>query len=358
MFLAINEMKHSKLRYGLVVGVIFLIAYLVFFLTGLAYGLAQDSRAAVDKWDADSILLSKDSNSSLSMSMIPEQEIQEVDADEKAVLAQTFAVITNVDDKDLKDKIDVSFFGIESDQFLMPNIIEGKGFENSEEIVADKSLKDQYKIEIGDKIKLSATDRELTVVGFTDNARFNVSPVVYGSIGLYQLMRYGNSEVPRETMVNAIVVKGDVKNYPEDLLEKISIKKFINDLPGYSAQVMTFGLMIFFLIIIAAIVIGIFIYILTMQKISIFGVMKAQGISSFFIAKSVLAQTFLLALSGVILGLVGTILTSLVIPQAVPFQSNLFFYMIISFLVIVVAVIGSFSSVRTIVKIDPLKAIG
>lgn len=36
MFLAWNEMKHSKLRYGLVVGVIFLIAYLVFFLTGLA----------------------------------------------------------------------------------------------------------------------------------------------------------------------------------------------------------------------------------------------------------------------------------------------------------------------------------
>lgn len=41
MFLAWNEMKHSKLRYGLVVGVIFLIAYLVFFLTGLANGLAQ-----------------------------------------------------------------------------------------------------------------------------------------------------------------------------------------------------------------------------------------------------------------------------------------------------------------------------
>jgi hypothetical protein len=50
MFLAINEIKHSKLRYTLVMGVMFLIAYLVFFLTGLAYGLAQDNRTAVDKW--------------------------------------------------------------------------------------------------------------------------------------------------------------------------------------------------------------------------------------------------------------------------------------------------------------------
>lgn len=43
MFLALNEIMHSKLRYALVAGVMFLIAYLVFFLTGLAYGLAQDN---------------------------------------------------------------------------------------------------------------------------------------------------------------------------------------------------------------------------------------------------------------------------------------------------------------------------
>lgn len=47
MFLALNEIMHSKLRYALVAGVMFLIAYLVF-LTGLAYGLAQDNRTAVD----------------------------------------------------------------------------------------------------------------------------------------------------------------------------------------------------------------------------------------------------------------------------------------------------------------------
>ena len=41
MFLAFNEIRHSKFRYALIIGVMFLIAYLVFFLTGLAYGLAQ-----------------------------------------------------------------------------------------------------------------------------------------------------------------------------------------------------------------------------------------------------------------------------------------------------------------------------
>ena len=68
MFLAWNEMKHSKLRYGLVVGVIFLIAYLVFFLTGLANGLAQTNRSAVDSWKSDSVILNEQANKNLRMS--------------------------------------------------------------------------------------------------------------------------------------------------------------------------------------------------------------------------------------------------------------------------------------------------
>jgi putative ABC transport system permease protein len=36
MFLAINEIRHSKLRYALVTGVMFLIAYLVFFFNWLS----------------------------------------------------------------------------------------------------------------------------------------------------------------------------------------------------------------------------------------------------------------------------------------------------------------------------------
>ena len=57
MFLAIEEMRQNKLRYGLILGLLILIAYLVFFLTGLAYGLMQENRTAVDKWQADYVLL-------------------------------------------------------------------------------------------------------------------------------------------------------------------------------------------------------------------------------------------------------------------------------------------------------------
>ncbi|MGH1943390.1 ABC transporter permease [Enterococcus faecium] len=356
MFLALNEIMHSKLRYALVAGVMFLIAYLVFFLTGLAYGLAQDNRTAVDKWEADSIVLSKDANSNLGMSMITKKIAEEVEGGKVAYLAQTPGVVTSKDSTE-EGKINVSFFGIDKNQFIMPNLVEGKAFDNDDEAVGDISLKEEYGLAVGDTVKLSGSDKTFKLTGFTDHAKFNVSSVLYTTINAYQEIRFEKEDTSENARINAIVVRGKISNLPEDL-EQIKISKFINELPGYNAQVLTFGFMIGFLIVIAAIVIGIFIYVLTMQKINIFGVMKAQGITGGFIARSVVAQTFILSFVGILLGLLGTVGTSLVLPDAVPFQSNLLFFGVISLLMLVVAVLGALFSVRTIVKIDPLKAIG
>ncbi|MDT6362749.1 ABC transporter permease [Enterococcus faecium] len=356
MFLALNEIMHSKLRYALVAGVMFLIAYLVFFLTGLAYGLAQDNRTAVDKWEADSIVLSKDANSNLGMSMITKKIAEEVEGGKVAYLAQTPGVVTSKDSTE-EGKINVSFFGIDKNQFIMPDLVEGKAFDNDDEAVGDISLKEEYGLAVGDTVKLSGSDKTFKLTGFTDHAKFNVSPVLYTTINAYQEIRFEKEDTSENARINAIVVRGKISNLPEDL-EQIKISKFINELPGYNAQVLTFGFMIGFLIVIAAIVIGIFIYVLTMQKINIFGVMKAQGITGGFIARSVVAQTFILSFVGILLGLLGTVGTSLVLPDAVPFQSNWLFFGVISLLMLVVAVLGALFSVRTIVKIDPLKAIG
>ncbi|MBO0482226.1 ABC transporter permease [Candidatus Enterococcus courvalinii] len=356
MFLAINEIRYSKLRYALVIGVMFLIAYLVFFLTGLAYGLAQDNRTAVDKWQADDTLLADEANNNLNMSMIPLTQFDEVKAEEKAYLTQTAGVIQK---EKGKEKIDVTFFGINQDQFIAPKISDGKMFHSDDETVADSSVKEQYGLNLGETVQLAGSDKKLKIVGFTKDAKFSVAPVLYTTVGAYQEIRFETqgSQTSKKTRVNAIVTRGNVSKIPDDL-KKISIQTFINDLPGYSAQVLTFGFMIGFLIVIAAIVIGIFIYVLTMQKAEIFGVMKAQGISSRYIANSVIVQTFLLAVIGVATGLAGTLGTSLLLPEAVPFQVNLLFFLSISILMIVIAVLGALFSVRTIVKIDPLKAIG
>ncbi|MFY9901450.1 MAG: ABC transporter permease [Trichococcus sp.] len=363
MFLAWKEIKHAKTRFSLIIGVMVLVSYLVFFLVGLAYGLAQDNRTSVDKWDADGIILTDESNTNINMSMLPKGAINEVAADEAAVIGIAPNVVNKKGISGDDAKIDTTFFGIEADQFLMPEVIEGEPFKNDDEVVADISLKEEEGIELGDVLQLAGSDKEVTVVGFTEDARFSVAPVLYTTVNSYQEVRFEQIDESDEGRVSAIVVRdkgdsiADVDTGSTDL-KIYSIADYISEIPGYTAQVLTFGLMIGFLIVIAAVVIGIFIYVLTMQKTSMFGVMKAQGISSGYIAKSVVIQTFLLAAMGVGIGLLLTGATAMVLPAAVPYQTNLNFLGIIAALLVIMAMVGGAFSVRAVVKIDPLKAIG
>lgn len=354
MFLAINEMKHSKLRYALVIGVVFLIAYLVFFLTGLAYGLAQENRTAVDKWQADRILLSDEANGKLNMSMLTMDDYESVKAEDKAALAQFPGIVYQKGKKN--QQINVSFFGIEADEFLAPNLVKGRMFKNTGEVVVNDSLAKEDGLQVGDQLKVAGSKQTLKIVGFTDEAMYNVAPVIYMSLADFQEIRF-NQALPKEAQkINAIVLREKPKQVANNL-EEIKISDFIDDLPGYRAQNLTFAFMIGFLIVIAAIVIGIFIYILTMQKQAIFGVMKAQGISNFFIARSVFVQTAILAFVGIVLGLALTYLSSLVLPAAVPFAIFWGLYLAVSVGMWVIAILSAVFSVSTVVKIDPLKAI-
>ena len=350
MFLAWNEMKHSKLRYGLVVGVIFLIAYLVFFLTGLANGLAQTNRSAVDSWKSDYVILNEQANKNLRMSRFSVDLKNDVNADKMAELTQAS---TTIKDKE-KNKINVNLFAIKQDEFLRPKLSEGKLFSKTGEVVADSSLKKSYQLKIGDKITLGDSTKKLTITGFTDNASFNVQPVLYMTKETLASVLADNAQV---NTISALVIRGKVNQVPKEL-ESMTTSTFIENLPGYKAQNLTFSFMIGFLIVIAAIVIGIFIYILTLQKKAIFGVLKAQGISNFYLSKMVFAQTFILAILAVSLGLAVTLLSAVFLPTSVPFQVNSLFFAGISVLMVLIAVFGALFSVVSIVKVDPLKAIG
>lgn len=170
MFLAWNEIKKNKLRFTLIIGVLMLVSYLVFFLSGLAKGLENMNRESVDKWEATSIVLTEESDRSLSQSSMTFDDIGDVDAKEIAVIGQINAIASND-----TGKKNVSIFGIRDDEFIMPNVIEGKAFMKDNEVIANESLK-QEGFKLGDELQLSSSDEVLTIVGFTDEARFIAAP--------------------------------------------------------------------------------------------------------------------------------------------------------------------------------------
>lgn len=143
----------------------------------------------------------------------------------------------------------------------------------------------------------------------------------------------------------------------DEKYELVTKEDFIKEIPGYYAQLLTFGLMIIFLIVISAIVLGVFLYIVTIQKKDIFGIMKIQGISNQYISKSVVIQTFLVSFIGLALGLLLTYATEYFLPVSVPFRSNINYYLFITIIMIITSQLGAIFSVKSVSGIDPLEVI-
>ena len=155
MFLAWQEIKKYKLRFTLIMGILMLVSYLVFFLSGLATGLADLNREAVDKWEATSIVLTSESDKSLSQSSLLMNDVEYIQAEETAVLGQFNAIANNGDSKQ-----NIALFGINEDEFLMPEVESGEEFQQANEVIADDSLKEEG-FEIGDTVTLSSSDQEV-----------------------------------------------------------------------------------------------------------------------------------------------------------------------------------------------------
>ncbi|HDD5433241.1 TPA: ABC transporter permease [Staphylococcus aureus] len=349
MFLAWNEIRRNKLKFGLIIGVLTMISYLLFLLSGLANGLINMNKEGIDKWQADAIVLNKDANQTVQQSVFNKKDIENK-YKKQATLKQTGEIVSNGHQKD-----NVLVFGVEKSSFLVPRLIEGHKATKDNEVLADETLKNKG-FKIGDTLSLSQSDEKLHIVGFTESAKYNASPVIFTNDATIAKIN------PRLTgdKINAVVVrdtnwKGKKLNQE---LEAVSINDFIENLPGYKPQNLTLNFMISFLFVISATVIGIFLYVMTLQKTSLFGILKAQGFTNGYLANVVISQTLILALFGTAFGLLLTGVTGAFLPDAVPVKFDVLTLLVFAIVLMIVSVLGSLFSILTIRKIDPLKAIG
>ncbi|HDP3115843.1 TPA: ABC transporter permease [Staphylococcus aureus] len=349
MFLAWNEIRRNKLKFGLIIGVLTMISYLLFLLSGLANGLINMNKEGIDKWQADAIVLNKDANQTVQQSVFNKKDIENK-YKKQATLKQTGEIVSNGHQKD-----NVLVFGVEKSSFLVPSLIEGHKATKDNEVLADETLKNKG-FKIGDTLSLSQSDEKLHIVGFTESAKYNASPVIFTNDATIAKIN------PRLTgdKINAVVVRDtnwkDKKLNQE--LEAVSINDFIENLPGYKPQNLTLNFMISFLFVISATVIGIFLYVMTLQKTSLFGILKAQGFTNGYLANVVISQTLILALFGTAFGLLLTGVTGAFLPDAVPVKFDVLTLLVFAIVLMIVSVLGSLLSILTIRKIDPLKAIG
>lgn len=373
MYLALKEMKKEKLRFIMIIAVTALIAFMVYFLASLAYGLAELNRTSVDYWDANGIVVSNDSNNNIYASSIDMSQLDKLGLNSKDAINISSMSIQK-DDANLSKEstTNLVFMGYDltSTHFKVP-LIEGRNIEDDHEVVLSSNIRDSFDLKIDDTIIIPKIGRSFKVVGFSKNSNYNTVPVGYitQKMASQAMMIYttGNPDVdlmatPTPNMpnrVSAVLIYDNVNEFSfnDTKLKYVPINQFINSIPGYQAQVATFGFMIIALTLISSLIIGIFMYILTMQKKSIFAVLKIQGFKNRYIMKSVIYQSLIVIIIGLLIGLVLTLITVYFIPAKVPVAIFWPLNFAASILTLLCSFIGTLFSARSILKIDPLDAL-
>lgn len=387
MFLARKELWFSKKRFLLIGFIIVLISWLVFMLSGLGNGLSDLGTATIRYSELELAIFEEESEFSLSKSTLTESLVEEIaqleGVEEAAGIATAAGALvlgskgeTSASETDSTDieasgkKTTVFFVGIEPGSFLEPATVSGQALasgsasNSATRVLVDTSLQDEG-FALGDEVTLSGVGTEFEIGGFVANEKLNHLPVVYVPLETLREFKYlvPGSDMGIDKPVNAIFLKGnkldrEAISQALDGVEVADKKDTLNGVPGYQAENSTISMMLGLLVFISAFVIAVFFYVLTTQKVQQFGVMKAIGASNGFVIKTVVSQVFLLSAVSILIGIGLTYLTTLILPAGMPF--NLLPELVVTYglILLVTSMIGSLFSIRSIIKIDPITALG
>ena len=348
MKLALRELKFYKFKYVLVTLILFLLAFLVLFISALAQGLAKENVSGVEAWSQEYFVISEGVDDSLTQSNIEEQidQIEGITDEGHSIEFSADSLITP------DSTTDVIFTN--TDESIVPQADEGRLPENSDEILLNYKLTDEG-YSIGDTVELKDTDVTFEITGFTDDIMYSHTSMAYVTDdGMDRLER---------TSIAAVALSENTSDISDDINDIEDVKMVSEDdikqaIPSYQAEQQPLNLMIVFLFIISAIVLSAFFYVITIQKSSQLGILKAIGTKNSELVKAILVQVMLITLIGVVLSVGIMFALNNVIPVSMPFYLNPGLMMIVSGLFLVVAFLGAILSLVRIVKIDPLDAIG
>jgi len=364
--LALTELRRRPGRFALAGSVLTLIAILLMFLGGLLDGLTAGSTGALRAQSADLFVFSENSRDSIVRSRIdPEvrREVAAVPGVSEVGGLGSVQLGARVEGRGPRELVPMVLFGysVAPGNFPEPP--------SSGTVLADGSLRADG-VAIGSKVLLGPARSPVEVVGFVDDSRYNGQGTLWGSLDTWREVQYANRPEARlgPGTVQVLVVAGSggtdslatrIDRETGGATSSLSLSEAIAALPGVSAQEATFNQIIGLTVVIAILVVALFFALITVERIGLYGVLKALGASSLTLFTGVLAQAVLITLLASLVAALAALGLAALIPEgSVPFEISAGRLAFSVFFLLLAAVIGCAFSLRRVLKVDPAVAIG
>lgn len=363
--IGLKEIVRRKLQFALIALVVTLISYLVLMINGLGIGLNKQAGSAILQLDADAIAYSSSSGLSVIRSELPSQTIADV-ASVPGVVASSPLAYLSVNTKTPDgDVTTVALLGYVPGGLGQPQVTGGRLLSqpDTQGVLVDAKFLRTSNLAIGDTMTVvnRLQTHDLEIVGEVKEGYFFFQPVAYVLLDSLREIKYGTAAAgtPEASLVLA---KGkDLVGRKADGFEMVSKRTAFANIEGVQGQQQTIDALRFFGFLIGALVVGIFFYVLTLQKIQQVGTLKAIGASNRFLFGQMLVQVITVILVGVLLstaGAYGTYILLSSLPKAIPISFTVQTFAVTSALFFGTGLIGLAFSLRRVSRVDPIIAIG
>jgi putative ABC transport system permease protein len=367
MKLGLLELRRRPLRFAIAGSSLVLLSVLLLFLGGLLDGLYLGSTGLLRAQEGQLIVYSADAKDSLVRSRVDPDVRDRVEQVGGVVGTGGLGVaLVGGQVPGEEELASLSVTGFELPVATMPADVDlGPG-----EALADRSL-EAVGVDVEETLGVGSAATPITVVGWVEDTNylqqggFFVAPATWREVlGTSR----PDSTLPEGTFQALVVEVADgadpaevataIDAATDGATSTLTRDEAVQALPGIKEQESTFSAIIYVTLFVAGLVVALFFALLTLERISLYGMLKALGGSTGQIFAGVMLQAVVVALVSFVLGCALTVLLSRVLPAEVPISLVPSRSVQVVVGLVVMSAMGAAISLRRIVRIDPASSIG
>lgn len=369
MYLALREMRRAKARFGLLVGAVGLLVFLILTQQALQDGLITSFVGAIRQQSAPVLVYSTDGQKTFQGSVIPpplEQAIRSVDGVAAAgrIGQGTFTVQVEgqaaTSDAAIIGAEDPSLGGVQ-------RVDEGRQPQAPGEAVGSAS-----DFAVGDRVRVvpvgvpGGDGPELVVVGVVEQGQLLVSPTLFTSWADYEGAARAANPDAQAVLPNVIGLRPAPGTSAEQLIEAVNAtsedadaltkEQAATDTPGVGQVRQSFQLIFLLYGLVIPLVTGLFFLIVTFQKSASLTLLRAVGVDSARLVRSLLFQVVVVVVGGLAIG------TALYWPLsqqtlgAIDLRFDPVAVAVWSGLLLTLGLLSALVAARRVLRIDPIEA--
>jgi putative ABC transport system permease protein len=363
--MGLKEIRRRKFQFALIALIVTLISYLVLMINGLGIGLNEQAGSALRRLNADALAYARNSDLSVIRSELSADTIDEISRlDGVSAWAPLGYVGVNIRDSE-GDITTAALLGYEPNSIAEPPVTGGRPLtvQDQRGLLADAASLKASGLTVGDRVTVASRlkDFEFTIVGEIDEGYFFFQPVVYLLLDSWREVKYGSTDSSLPVASIALLKGRGLVGRESTTYELVSKDTAFANIEGVQGQQATVNALRAFGFVIGALVIGIFFYVLTMQKVTQIGLLKALGASSAYIFRQLLVQVLVVTMLGVAISIPLAYASDAALnrlPEAVPIAFTGGTFVLTSVLIVMTGIIGALFSLRQLARVDPIIALG